>query len=216
MNKKKKEYIDISIAKLIWKISRRDLVLPSLQRKYVWSHQQICQLFDSIMQDYPIGTFMFWKIGNRSTNDKMLRKKLMFYEFLRDYNKNEDLGSGIEFKPAISVKGPITNVIDGQQRITSLLIGLTGSYFRNRAESKLYINLNMRKNLQRKKSLNMNSNSYLIISLIDIIKNCKKFLQIQIFGFQYINVEKYQNFIQMIKGILKNMTNLFLNAKSFY
>ena len=145
MRKKKKEYIDISIAKLIWKISRRDIVLPSLQRKYVWSHQQICQLFDSIMQDYPIGTFMFWKIGNRSTNDKMLRKRLMFYEFLRDYNKNEDLGSGIEFKPAISGKGPITNVIDGQQRITSLLIGLTGSYFKNRAESKLYINLNMRK-----------------------------------------------------------------------
>tara|TARA_Y100001933_G_C18977619_1_gene555260 strand:- start:107 stop:1942 length:1836 start_codon:yes stop_codon:yes gene_type:complete len=145
MRKKKKEYIDISIAYLIRQISKKEIVLPSLQRKYVWSHQQICQLFDSIMQDYPIGTFMFWKIGNRSTNDKMLRKRLMFYEFLRDYNKNEDLGSGIEFKPAISGKGPITNVIDGQQRITSLLIGLTGSYFKNRAESKLYINLNMRK-----------------------------------------------------------------------
>ena len=69
MSKKKKEYIDISIAYLIRQISKKEIVLPSLQRKYVWSHQQICQLFDSIMQDYPIGTFMFWKIGNRSTND---------------------------------------------------------------------------------------------------------------------------------------------------
>ena len=97
------------------------------------------------MKDRSCGTFMFWKIGNQSTNDKNLRKQLMFYEFLRDYNKNDDLGSGIEFKPAVSGIGPITNVIDGQQRITSLLIGLTGSYFKNRAASKLYINLNMRK-----------------------------------------------------------------------
>ena len=75
------------------------------------------------MQGYPIGTFMFWKIGNRSTEDKELRKMMMFYEFLSQYNRNDDLGSGIEFKPA-SGRGPITNVIDGQQRITSLLIGL--------------------------------------------------------------------------------------------
>ena len=38
---------------------------------------------------------------------------MMFYEFLSDYNKNDDLGSGIEFKPAVSGRGPITNVIDG-------------------------------------------------------------------------------------------------------
>ena len=145
MSKKKKEYIDISIAYLIRQISKKEIVLPSLQRKYVWSHQQICQLFDSIMQGYPIGTFMFWKIGNRSSEDKDLRKMMMFYEFLSDYNKNDDLGSGIEFKPAVSGRGPITNVIDGQQRITSLLIGLTGSYY-IRSKSQLYINLNMRKN----------------------------------------------------------------------
>ena len=145
MNKKKKEYIDISIADLIRSITKKEIVLPSLQRKYVWSHQQICQLFDSIMQGYPIGTFMFWKIGNRTKDDKNLQKKMMFYEFLSHYNKNDDLGSGIEFKPAVSGSGPITNVIDGQQRITSLLIGLTGSYH-IRSKSKLYINLNMREN----------------------------------------------------------------------
>ena len=145
MNKKKKEYVDVSIADLIQDIAKKEIVLPSLQRKYVWSHQQICQLFDSIMQGYPIGTFMFWKIGNRSTEDKELRKMMMFYEFLSHYNRNDDLGSGIEFKPAVSGRGPITNVIDGQQRITSLLIGLTGSYY-IRSKSQLYINLNMRKN----------------------------------------------------------------------
>lgn len=145
MSKKKKEYIDITIANLIRDITKKEIVLPSLQRKYVWSHKQICQLFDSIMQGYPIGTFMFWKIGNRTNEDKRLQKKMMFYEFLNHYNKNDDLGSGIEFKPAVSGRGPITNVIDGQQRITSLLIGLTGSYY-IRSESRLYINLNSKKN----------------------------------------------------------------------
>ena len=52
MNKKKKEYVDVSIADLIQDISKKEIVLPSLQRKYVWSHQQICQLFDSITVSY--------------------------------------------------------------------------------------------------------------------------------------------------------------------
>ena len=55
-------------------------------------------------------------------HDKELQKNMMFYEFLSNYNKNDDLGSGIEFKPAVSGIGPITNVIDGQQRITTMYL----------------------------------------------------------------------------------------------
>ena len=40
--------------------------LPDIQREYVWldraSEKKIEQLFDSILRDYPIGSFLFWKL----------------------------------------------------------------------------------------------------------------------------------------------------------
>ena len=57
------EYKDSRIFDIIDKIHDDELVLPSLQRKFVWKDSQITDLFDSIMQGYPIGTFMFWTIG---------------------------------------------------------------------------------------------------------------------------------------------------------
>lgn len=30
--------------------------LPAIQREYVWSPEQIIQLFDSLMHNYPIGS----------------------------------------------------------------------------------------------------------------------------------------------------------------
>ena len=58
------EYKDSRIIDIVDDIADDKLVLPSLQRKFVWKDSQITDLFDSIMQSYPIGTFMFWKIGN--------------------------------------------------------------------------------------------------------------------------------------------------------
>ena len=55
------EYKDSRIIDIIDDIHDEKLVLPSLQRKFVWKDSQITDLFDSIMQSYPIGTFMFWK-----------------------------------------------------------------------------------------------------------------------------------------------------------
>ena len=34
--------------------------LPAIQREFVWSTEQIETLFDSLMQGYPISTFLFW------------------------------------------------------------------------------------------------------------------------------------------------------------
>ena len=55
-------------------------LLPAIQRKFVWKSEQIEKLFDSIMQGYPINTFMFWKI-----TDKNIKNDHKFYDFLLDY-----------------------------------------------------------------------------------------------------------------------------------
>ena len=43
-------------------MSRNIYVLPAIQREFVWKPDQICRLFDSLMQGYPFGTFLFWKV----------------------------------------------------------------------------------------------------------------------------------------------------------
>lgn len=80
---------------------------------------QIETLFDSLMQDYPIGAFLFWEI------DKSRLLDYDFYEFLRNYHEK----TGTHNKK-VDLKGSdgVTAVLDGQQRLTSIYIGLKGSY----------------------------------------------------------------------------------------
>lgn len=92
--------------------------LPAIQREYVWHPDQIIQLFDSIMRDYPIGSFLFWQL------DESNLYKWDIYRFVQDYKQSETHNA------VTSVHGvsPLLLVLDGQQRLTSLLIGLKGSY----------------------------------------------------------------------------------------
>lgn len=110
----------ITIREAIDKIDGRDLLLPAIQRKFVWTCEQICTLFDSLMRDYPINTFMFWDV-----NSKEIKNKYKFYEFMREYCERfrEDNDYFVtaghrDFKA----------VIDGQQRLTAIYIGLKGTY----------------------------------------------------------------------------------------
>lgn len=92
--------------------------LPAIQREYVWRPDQIIQLFDSIMRNYPIGSFLFWELHLENHN------KWDVYQFVQNYKQDETHND-----PA-STGGvqQLTLVLDGQQRLTSLLIGLRGTY----------------------------------------------------------------------------------------
>ena len=46
--------------------------LPNIQRPFVWSEEQICRLFDSILRNYPINTLLIWK-----TNKEFRRRKFI-------------------------------------------------------------------------------------------------------------------------------------------
>lgn len=54
------EYQHWTIKEAMNRIGAKKLYLPAIQRKFVWDAWQIERLFDSIMRDYPIGTFLFW------------------------------------------------------------------------------------------------------------------------------------------------------------
>ncbi len=70
----------ITIKQAIDSINLRHYLLPAIQRKFVWSSSQICLLFDSIMRDYPINSFMMWDIRSAS-----IKNDYKFYEFLKEY-----------------------------------------------------------------------------------------------------------------------------------
>lgn len=109
----------LTISDVVKDISRNKYVLPSIQREFVWSTSQIERLFDSVMQDYPIGAFLFWELtsGQNTLYD--------FYGFLQNYHEKD-----ARHNPKVNLNGNenVMAVLDGQQRLTSIYIGLKGSY----------------------------------------------------------------------------------------
>lgn len=88
--------------------------LPNIQRPFVWGEDQICRLFDSILREYPISTLLVWK-----TTSGLRRRK--FIDNWKDTLKLSDF-----YVPEDDKKKAL--VLDGQQRLQSLFIGLIGSF----------------------------------------------------------------------------------------
>lgn len=109
----------ITVKEAIDNIHRKKYLLPSIQRELVWEPQQIEKLFDSLMRDYPVGSFLFWYVDKRNT------PQYQFYEFMRTYHARDSRHNP---KAHVSNDDDIIAILDGQQRLTSLFIGLCGSY----------------------------------------------------------------------------------------
>jgi len=92
-----------SIQELITEVNSGKFLLPSFQRQYVWDENDIRDLIDSIINNYPIGTIILWKPSNIS-----IAEIDPFSKPLIDINTK---------KP-----NEVLYVIDGQQRLTSLLL----------------------------------------------------------------------------------------------
>ena len=58
----------ITIYEAIQNIKDGKYVMPAFQRQYVWSMEQIEKLWDSILLDYPIATFLFWHVDDSNVS----------------------------------------------------------------------------------------------------------------------------------------------------
>jgi uncharacterized protein with ParB-like and HNH nuclease domain len=109
----------VSVADVIQKIEYNQYLLPAIQRDFVWPHQKIEMLFDSLMQGYPIGSMLLWRVEGR------LAQSQRFYGILRKYRERYLIRTeqvNTNGMPGFDV------VLDGQQRLTALYLGLRGSY----------------------------------------------------------------------------------------
>ena len=115
----------------------KDWLLPSMQREFVWKRKdnKIEKLFDSIMQGYPFGSILTWEVSREKI------EKMELYEFVQDYNEDSPHNS----QPSINQYARYNLVLDGQQRLSALNIGLKGSYsyshYGRMRQSVLYLNI---------------------------------------------------------------------------
>ncbi len=97
--------------------------LPNIQRPFVWKEEQMERVYDSILREYPIGSMLVWKTQSEIKHRKFIdnwKDSLRLTDFYVSENGHAKM-----------------LVLDGQQRIQSLFIGLCGSY--NGRE--LYLNI---------------------------------------------------------------------------
>ena len=97
----------MNIISLLSQIREKEIVLPAIQRDFVWSEEKILQLLDSIMRVYPIGIALIWETYN----------DIPHRHFIEDY-RSETIPKFHENPGRKRIK----LVLDGQQRLQSLFI----------------------------------------------------------------------------------------------
>lgn len=109
----------LKISEVINNIHKKKYLLPAIQREFVWDTYQIERLFDSIMRNYPINSFLFWQVNKENVNN------FEFYEFLREFHERDGRHN---LKAEADNEEDIIAILDGQQRLTSIYIALKGTF----------------------------------------------------------------------------------------
>ncbi|QDT39410.1 DUF262 domain-containing protein [Stratiformator vulcanicus] len=103
----------MNIVHLLNQIKSEEIVLPAIQRDFVWPIAKIEMLFDSVMRGYPVGIVLMWET----------HKEIQFRRFEREFRKGN--------RPAFydnNAHRKLRVVLDGQQRLQSLYLALFGQY----------------------------------------------------------------------------------------
>lgn len=116
----------ITIYEAMMNIQNGKYVMPAFQRQFVWSMEQIEKLWDSILLDYPIATFLFWHV-----DESNVTWDTYFCNFLTSVTfDNRKQADSVNYELTdINVDITDTAILDGQQRLTSLYLSLFGDSF---------------------------------------------------------------------------------------
>ena len=154
----------ITIYEAMMHIKNGKYAMPAFQRQFVWGMEQIEMLWDSILLDYPISTFLFWHI-----NEHNVTQDTYFCNFLTSITFNSRKLADSANYEVTNINPAITDtaILDGQQRLTSLYLSLFGnSYIRER-----YARRNRESNIVTKLLIELDRNKL----NVDEEYNSKKF-----------------------------------------
>jgi hypothetical protein len=96
-------------------------VVPDLQRPYVWTPRQVTLLIDSLFRGWPFGSLLIWEVKPDcfAANEGIPHRS--FWQVVD--RTSEDSGSSAS---ALGQPATYQMVLDGQQRIQSLILALGG------------------------------------------------------------------------------------------
>ncbi|NJP30601.1 DUF262 domain-containing protein [Micromonospora thermarum] len=95
----------VPMARLADRVLSGEIVLPKYQRAFVWGPHQILELLDSVLRNYPIGSLLLWE-----TTEQLA---------------SEETVAGLVVEPPRPNR-PIRYILDGQQRLASVIGALHG------------------------------------------------------------------------------------------
>jgi len=94
------------------------LLIPDLQRPYIWDPNQVVVLVDSLIRGWPFGTLLTWRVKQDDPARELARS---FWHLIDRTGADDGLKSGTKHPPAT-----FEMVLDGQQRVQSLLLAFGG------------------------------------------------------------------------------------------
>lgn len=99
------------------------LLIPDLQRPYRWAPNQVVALMDSLLRGWPFGTLLLWDVGEIRQNDttQLIPSRTFWAHVDRRTSPDQERDYQRATPPA-----RIRMVLDGQQRLQSLLLATAG------------------------------------------------------------------------------------------
>lgn len=94
------------------------LLIPDLQRPYVWTPNQVTLLIDSLIRGWPFGTLLLWRVSHQELQGIPFRPFWTVVDGVSESNGTQ-----------VSQMNPPAEyhmVLDGQQRVQSMLLALGG------------------------------------------------------------------------------------------
>lgn len=106
--------LDPTLLGLLAQTENDVIVLPAMQRPFVWKDDRIYRLVDSLLRGFPVGAVMLWKTATLQRYRRILR--------------DIDTDNAQVFSYETSNNESKYLVLDGQQRLTSLYVAFKGTY----------------------------------------------------------------------------------------
>jgi hypothetical protein len=171
----------LDLATLVTYMKQGNLQIPRFQREFVWPTSKTRALLDSMFKEFPIGTFFFWQSPK---------------DFSHFFRKLEELNIP---EPLLGL--PVSYILDGQQRLTSLYVTINGLQVGSRDYGKICIDLQRAAEFSANQDEGYNENIFITrqptnvryVSVADLLGA----------GFQ----EAYETVPDQWKGLLNNVRN---------
>ncbi len=105
---------EYSVRNLVQMVDAQELVLPAMQRPFVWDEQRMVRLMDSLLRAFPLGSLLVWSTAAAQR----------YRPFARDARSTE---RPLENFPRAEGDRRLLYVLDGQQRLTTLCVSTLGT-----------------------------------------------------------------------------------------